>query len=118
MAACHLYALLTLWETTRRKRNPASRANCASRAIPYSNGLAHSSTCLSLSLFLSLECSYYKREDATREAFDAQGWFRTGDVSACVDGIYRILGRASVDIIKSGGYKVQKLEDMLAATDG
>jgi malonyl-CoA/methylmalonyl-CoA synthetase len=38
------------------------------------------------------------------------GWFRTGDVAAHEVGGYRILGRASVDIIKTGGEKVSALE--------
>ncbi len=37
-------------------------------------------------------------------------WFRTGDVGVTEDGAYRILGRTSIDIIKSGGYKVSALE--------
>jgi malonyl-CoA/methylmalonyl-CoA synthetase len=52
---------------------------------------------------------YWNRPDATREAFRA-GWFRTGDVAVVENGYYRILGRNSVDIIKTGGYKVSALE--------
>jgi malonyl-CoA/methylmalonyl-CoA synthetase len=52
---------------------------------------------------------YWNRPDATREAF-AGDWFRTGDVAVDDDGSYRILGRASVDIIKSGGEKISALE--------
>ncbi|MGH7526192.1 MAG: acyl-CoA synthetase [Gemmatimonadales bacterium] len=52
---------------------------------------------------------YWGRPDATREAF-RDGWFRTGDVAVMEDGGYRILGRTSVDIIKTGGYKVSALE--------
>merc|ERR1712130_201900 len=37
------------------------------------------------------------------------GWFRTGDTSKVEGGIFRILGRTSVDIIKSGGYKISAL---------
>ncbi|MFB7268434.1 acyl-CoA synthetase, partial [Streptomyces nojiriensis] len=35
------------------------------------------------------------------------GWFRTGDI-ASVDGegVHRIVGRASTDMIKSGGYRI------------
>ena len=53
---------------------------------------------------------YWRRESATKEAFTAQGWFRTGDMAERKDGIFRILGRNSVDIIKTGGYKVSALE--------
>jgi malonyl-CoA/methylmalonyl-CoA synthetase len=52
---------------------------------------------------------YWRRPDATREAF-RDGWFRTGDLSRIEDGYYRILGRTSVDIIKTGGFKVSALE--------
>ncbi len=52
---------------------------------------------------------YWGRPDATRDAF-RDGWFRTGDVAAVERGAYRILGRTSVDIIKTGGYKVSALE--------
>ncbi|MGB0580541.1 MAG: acyl-CoA synthetase [Limisphaerales bacterium] len=52
---------------------------------------------------------YWKREDITRESFD-EGWFRTGDMAVIETGYYRIMGRLSVDIIKSGGYKLSALE--------
>jgi malonyl-CoA/methylmalonyl-CoA synthetase len=52
---------------------------------------------------------YWGRADATRDAF-RDGWFRTGDVATLERGAYRILGRTSVDIIKTGGYKVSALE--------
>jgi malonyl-CoA/methylmalonyl-CoA synthetase len=52
---------------------------------------------------------YWRRPAATREAF-RDGWFRTGDVAVIENGAYRILGRSSVDIIKTGGYKVSALE--------
>ena len=52
---------------------------------------------------------YWRRPEETRAAF-TQGWFRTGDVAMVEQGCYRILGRRSVDIIKTGGYKVSALE--------
>jgi malonyl-CoA/methylmalonyl-CoA synthetase len=52
---------------------------------------------------------YWQHEDETRAAF-RDGWFRTGDVAVFEDGSYRLLGRTSVDIIKTGGYKVSALE--------
>jgi malonyl-CoA/methylmalonyl-CoA synthetase len=52
---------------------------------------------------------YWRRPDATAEAF-RDGWFRTGDVGVVEDGYHRILGRSSVDIIKTGGFKVSALE--------
>ena len=53
---------------------------------------------------------YWGRPEATTEAFTADGWFRTGDIAVYHAGSYRILGRNSVDIIKSGGYKISALE--------
>ncbi|MGH3676827.1 MAG: acyl-CoA synthetase [Mycobacterium sp.] len=50
---------------------------------------------------------YLNRPDATTEAFDADGWYRTGDVAVIDDGgMHRIVGRESVDLIKSGGYRI------------
>jgi malonyl-CoA/methylmalonyl-CoA synthetase len=52
---------------------------------------------------------YWGRPEETAGAF-LDGWFRTGDVAVVERGRYRILGRRSVDIIKTGGYKVSALE--------
>ncbi len=52
---------------------------------------------------------YWRRPEETAAAFH-EGWFATGDVAVIENGRYRILGRASVDIIKTGGYKVSALE--------
>jgi len=52
---------------------------------------------------------YWGNPAATEQSF-VQGWFRTGDIAEMDGGYYRILGRASVDIIKSGGYKLSALE--------
>ena len=52
---------------------------------------------------------YWNRPEVTTESFD-EGWFRTGDMAVVEDGYYRIMGRLSSDIIKSGGYKLSALE--------
>ncbi|MBW4677891.1 MAG: acyl-CoA synthetase [Desmonostoc geniculatum HA4340-LM1] len=52
---------------------------------------------------------YWQNPQATAKAFQ-DGWFRTGDLAVVENGNYRILGRMSVDIIKTGGYKVSALE--------
>ena len=52
---------------------------------------------------------YWQNSAATERAFGDR-WFRTGDLAVVEDGSYRILGRMSVDIIKTGGYKVSALE--------
>jgi malonyl-CoA/methylmalonyl-CoA synthetase len=44
------------------------------------------------------------------DPFEAGGWFRTGDVARRADdGAFRLLGRTSVDILKSGGEKLSAL---------
>lgn len=50
---------------------------------------------------------YLNLPDATAQVTTADGWIRTGDV-ACIgpDGWHRIVGRESVDLIKSGGYRI------------
>jgi len=52
---------------------------------------------------------YLGQPEATRQAFQ-DSWFRTGDEAIVENGYYRILGRSSVDIIKTGGHKVSALE--------
>ena len=52
---------------------------------------------------------YWKHPDLTQESF-VDGWFRTGDIAVVEEGAYRLLGRSSVDIIKSGGDKISALE--------
>ncbi|MCW1913247.1 acyl-CoA synthetase [Luteolibacter sp. GHJ8] len=52
---------------------------------------------------------YWQLPETSAASFE-DGWFRTGDMGIREDGYYRILGRLSVDIIKSGGYKLSALE--------
>ena len=54
-------------------------------------------------------CEYWRDPRATAKSF-REGWFCTGDIAVREQGVYRILGRSSVDIIKTGGYKVSALE--------
>ena len=60
--------------------------------------------------------AYWNRPEASAESFD-DGWFRTGDMAVRETGYYRIMGRLSVDIIKSGGYKLSALEIEAALLD-
>ncbi|KAJ3593329.1 hypothetical protein NHX12_005664, partial [Muraenolepis orangiensis] len=81
---------------------------------------------------------YWNKPQETKESFTADGWFKTaeatpkmaalrhtsstvssslpavwerhGDTAVYKDGVYWIMGRTSVDIIKSGGYKISALE--------
>jgi malonyl-CoA/methylmalonyl-CoA synthetase len=53
---------------------------------------------------------YWRRKEATEESFTEDGWFKTGDTAILLDGYYKILGRTSIDILKSGGYKISAIE--------
>jgi malonyl-CoA/methylmalonyl-CoA synthetase len=53
--------------------------------------------------------AYWNRPAESAESFE-DGWFKTGDMAVLERGYYRIMGRLSVDIIKSGGYKLSALE--------
>ncbi len=59
---------------------------------------------------------YWNRAEATKESFQA-GWFRSGDIAVLEKDYYRIMGRSTVDIIKSGGYKLSALEIEAALLD-
>ncbi len=56
----------------------------------------------------TLFAGYLGRPEATAAAYTEDGWFRTGDIAAVdeADGVHRIVGRASIDLIKSGGYRI------------
>lgn len=64
---------------------------------------------------------YLNRPDATAEVRSADGWYHTGDV-AVIDaaGMHRIVGRESVDLIKSGGFRIGagEIETVLLAHPG
>jgi fatty acid CoA ligase FadD36 len=50
---------------------------------------------------------YVNRPEATAEVLAPDDWYRTGDVAVIDDGgVHRIVGRESVDLIKSGGYRI------------
>ncbi|KAF2399458.1 acetyl-CoA synthetase-like protein [Trichodelitschia bisporula] len=53
---------------------------------------------------------YLRDPEATANAHDANGYFKTGDIARREGKYYWIVGRASIDIIKSGGYKISSLD--------
>ncbi|BBY14674.1 acyl-CoA synthetase [Mycolicibacterium litorale] len=64
---------------------------------------------------------YLNRPDATADVLRADGWYRTGDVAVVDrDGMHRIVGRESVDLIKTGGFRVGagEIETVLLGHDG
>lgn len=54
-----------------------------------------------------LFAGYLGRPEATAASWTEDGWFVTGDVAVKdAAGFHRIVGRESVDLIKSGGYRI------------
>ncbi|GMF51878.1 unnamed protein product [Phytophthora fragariaefolia] len=55
---------------------------------------------------------YWNKPEATAKEFDADGWFKTGDIVQYSNELksFRIRGRASADILKTAGYKVSALD--------
>ncbi|XEU97339.1 hypothetical protein FSHL1_002625 [Fusarium sambucinum] len=53
---------------------------------------------------------YLMEPETTKNAHDVDGWYKTGDIARREGNFYFIVGRASVDIIKSGGYKISALD--------
>ena len=64
--------------------------------------------------------AYWRKPTETQTAFTEDGWFRTGDQAVVEEGSYRLLGRSSVDILKTGGEKISALEieEVLRALEG
>lgn len=55
---------------------------------------------------------YYNKPEITESEFLDEVWFKTGDLCeySVEKNKFKILGRSSVDIIKSGGYKISALQ--------
>ncbi|PHM65448.1 chrysobactin synthetase cbsF [Xenorhabdus stockiae] len=62
---------------------------------------------------------YYNNEEATREAFTEDGWFRTGDLALIENGRLNLVGRNKDSIIVSGvNYFSHELETTLEQLSG
>ncbi len=58
---------------------------------------------------------YYRNADATRAAFTADGWFRSGDLGRLDDARLTLVGRSKDSIIVNGvNYFSHELETVLA----
>ncbi|MFD9453513.1 AMP-binding protein [Streptomyces sp. NPDC059985] len=62
---------------------------------------------------------YYNDEEATRAAFTADGWFRSGDLGRVDDGRLTLVGRSKDSVIVNGvNYFSHELETSLEQLDG
>src|SRR5690606_40377272 len=58
----------------------------------------------------AITSGYYENAEANASAFDAEGWFRTGDVATIdPEGYMEIVDRAK-DVIKSGGEWISSID--------
>jgi malonyl-CoA/methylmalonyl-CoA synthetase len=53
---------------------------------------------------------YLHDPEATKKAHNEEGYYKTGDVARKEGKYYFIMGRSSIDILKSGGYKISALD--------
>lgn len=54
---------------------------------------------------------YWRKPAETKKEFSEDNWFITGDTASVNENnVFKILGRTSIDIIKSGGHKLSALE--------
>lgn len=55
---------------------------------------------------------YLNQPELTRNSYTPDGWFKTGDTAEYLADkrCFKIVGRTSVDVIKSGGFKLSALE--------
>lgn len=53
----------------------------------------------------AVSSGYHRKPDETADAFDTDGWFRTGDLAAIEEGRLRIAGRAR-ELVHVGGFNV------------
>ncbi|MFJ2576601.1 alpha/beta fold hydrolase [Kitasatospora aureofaciens] len=62
---------------------------------------------------------YHNNEEATREAFTADGWFRSGDLGRIDDGRLTLVGRSKDSVIVNGvNYFSHEIETALEQLDG
>ena len=57
-----------------------------------------------------VSCGYYNDDAATAEAFDAEGWFRTGDVVSIEPDHHILITDRAKDLIKSGGEWISSID--------
>jgi malonyl-CoA/methylmalonyl-CoA synthetase len=101
----------------RRSRCPASRSASSTTTATRSDATDDETIGEVTVRGPNLFTGYLNRQDATDEAM-RDGWFFTGDLATVgEDGYWRIVGRRSTDLIKTGGYKVGAGEIEVALLD-
>ncbi|WP_150525680.1 long-chain-fatty-acid--CoA ligase [Roseibium sediminis] len=58
----------------------------------------------------TITCGYFEDEGANNEAFDAEGWFKTGDVATIDENGFLLITDRAKDLIKSGGEWISSLD--------
>jgi len=58
----------------------------------------------------TITSGYFNDEEANREAFDAEGWFKTGDVATIDENGFLMITDRAKDLIKSGGEWISSLD--------
>jgi len=58
----------------------------------------------------AITSGYFENEDANQTAFDAEGWFGTGDVATIDSNGYLTITDRAKDLIKSGGEWISSLD--------
>lgn len=101
-------------KTVLRMKGEYGKGFWCDESLPvYESGKSKDATNVSGELFVrgpNVFTEYINRKEETEKSFSTGGWFQTGDEAQYQEGIFKILGRTSVDIIKTGGYKVSALD--------
>lgn len=106
--------LVSKGKTVLRMKGEYGKGFWCDESLPvYESAQSNDATNVSGELFIrgpNIFTEYINRKEDTEKSFSTGGWFKTGDEAQYQNGIFKILGRTSVDIIKTGGYKVSALD--------
>lgn len=106
--------LMSKGKTVLRAKGEHGKGFWSDESLPvYKNSDVNGDTIAAGELYVrgaNLFTEYINRKTDTEQSFSTGGWFKTGDEAQYENGSFKILGRTSVDIIKTGGYKVSALD--------